>query len=89
MENLRMVKQKEKGQKYFQMEIGTLANGKMINSMEVEYIIVLKIKQKGKESGKMENDIVGQHLLNQLIYQEKEKQVPKILHLLKTKVKRK
>lgn len=89
MENLRMVKQKEKGQKYFQMEIGTLANGKMIYSMEVEYIIVLKIKQKGKESGKMVNDIVGQHLLNQLIYQEKEKQVPKILHLLKTKVKRK
>lgn len=41
------------------MEIGTLANGKMIYSMEVEYIIVLKIKQKGKESGKMANDIVG------------------------------
>jgi hypothetical protein len=31
----------------------------MIYNMEVEYTTVLKIKQKGKENGKMVNDIVG------------------------------
>ena len=68
------------------MEIGISVNGKMIYNTEVEYTLTLKIKQKGKESGKTANDIAGQHPLNQLIYQEKEKQALKIHHLLKTKV---
>jgi hypothetical protein len=41
------------------MEINTLANGKMIYSMEAEFTLTIKIKQKGKESGKMANDIAG------------------------------
>jgi hypothetical protein len=41
------------------MEIGILVNGKMIYNTEVEYTLTLKIKQKGKESGKMANDIAG------------------------------
>lgn len=86
-ESLKTEKQKEKDQKYFQMEIDTLVNGKMIYSMEVEYTLISKIKQKDKENGKMVKDIAGQHLLNRLIFQEKEKQVLKILHLLKAKVK--
>ena len=56
--------------------------------MEAEFTLTTKIKQKGKESGKMVNDIAGQRPLNQLIYQQKEKQVHKILHLPKIKVKR-
>ena len=41
------------------MEIDTLENGKMINSMEVEFGIVLKTKPNDKDNGKMERDIVG------------------------------
>ncbi len=41
------------------METDISDNGKMICSMEVEFISALKTRQKDKENGKMERDIAG------------------------------
>ena len=56
MEILNWERQKEKVKKNLQMEIDTLANGKMMLKMEVEFGTALKNKQKDKGNGKKGNE---------------------------------